>query len=193
MPSAVPVPSGAQRAAFEALARAAAAALHRTARRLARPPNQAADLVQETLLRAYRTFGTFREGTNGRAWLFTILYSVAINAAQRAGVHREIGVDDVDADPPMTPAVRVDAEEMALLRRIDVSPEVERALDALPEVFRTAVWLVDVEELTYEEAAGVIGCPVGTLRSRLFRGRRVLFESLRGYARANGLLGRAAP
>lgn len=193
MPSAVPVLSGAQRAAFEALARADAAALHRTARRLARPPNQAADLVQETLLRAFRTFGTFREGTNGRAWLFTILYSVAINAAQRAGVRREIGVGDVDADPPTTSAVRVDAEEMALLRRIDVSPEVERALDALPEVFRTAVWLVDVEELTYEEAAGVLGCPVGTLRSRLFRGRRVLFESLRGYARANGLLGKAAP
>jgi RNA polymerase sigma-70 factor (ECF subfamily) len=190
MPAAATVPSDALRAAFEALARREAAALYRTARRLARPPNQAADLVQETLLRAYRTFASFQEGTNGRAWLFTILYSVAINAGRRAGAHREIGVDDVEADGAPAGPVRVDAEEVALLRRIDASPDVERALDGLPEAFRTAVWLVDVEELTYEEAAAVIECPVGTLRSRLFRGRRALFETLRGYARANGLLGR---
>jgi RNA polymerase sigma-70 factor, ECF subfamily len=187
-PSPSSPPSSDLRAAFEQLARSEAPALYRTARRLARPPTEAGDLVQESLLRAYRTFEHFRPGTNGRAWLFTILYSVAINDAKRHGRRAEIPMDEPGSEGALGPGARVGDEELALLRRIDVSPEVEHALAELAEPFRSAVLLVDVEELTYEEAAGVLACPVGTLRSRLFRGRRLLFTALSAYARRTGLL-----
>ncbi len=187
-PGPSPRPSPDLRAAFEQLARAEGPALYRTARRLARPPTEAGDLVQETLLRAYRTFANFQPGTNGRAWLFTILYSVAINDAARFGRRTEVAMDRVETELATAPDARVGDEEMALLRRIDASPQVDTALAELVEPFRTAVILVDMEELTYEEAAGVQGCPVGTLRSRLFRGRRLLFAALRDYAQQRGLL-----
>lgn len=172
---------------FEHLARTEAPALYRTARRLARPPLEGDDLVQETLLRAYRTFVNFTPGTNARAWLFTILYSVAANAAKRAGRRVEQGVDDVEKEVSLAGG-RVSDEEWALLRRFDATPCIEAALAALNEAFRIAVLLVDVEELTYEEAAAVVGCPVGTLRSRLFRGRRQLYGLLRDHAERGGRL-----
>lgn len=187
-PGVSPRPSAELRAAFEVLARAEAPVLYRTARRLAKPPTEASDLVQETLLRAYRTFANFRPGTNGRAWLFTILYSVAFNDASRFGRRAEVTLDRSEAELAADPDARIDGEEMALLRRIDASPQVEAALASVAEPFRMAVILVDMEELTYEEAAGVLECPIGTLRSRLFRGRRLLFVALRDYARQHGLL-----
>lgn len=176
------------RTAFEELARLEAPVLYRTARRLAQPPTEAADLVQETLLRAYRTFANFRPGTNGRAWLFTILYSVAMNEAERRGRRSEVSLDDPASAASVSSDVRSHHEELTLLRRIDVAPQIETALAQLAEPFRTAVMLVDIEELMYEEAAEVVGCPVGTLRSRLFRGRRQLFAALAEYARQAGLL-----
>jgi len=185
-PSSPPAPD--LRAAFAQLARAEAPVLYRTARRLARPPTEAGDLVQETLLRAYRTFANFRPGTNGRAWLFTILYSVATNDAERYGRRAEVAVNDLEGDVALLRGGRASDEELTLLRTIDVSPQVETALAQLAEPFRSAVILVDMEELTYEEAAGAVGCPVGTLRSRLFRGRRQLFDALSDYARRTGLL-----
>lgn len=180
----------ARRAAFERLAMPHARALHRTAHRLSGRAEDASDLVQETYLRAYRTFDNFQPGTNEKAWLFTILHSILANrwqAARRAP--DEVGVDDLDqrmAGSLM--AVDPDAEEQ-LLRRLGATPEIHQALSALPDVFRAAVLLVDVEQLTYEESATVLDCAVGTVRSRLARGRRLLYVALVDYARRTGLLG----
>ncbi len=140
------------------------------------------------MLRAYRTFANFTQGTNGRAWLFTILYSVATNAAQRERRHPAVQIDGIDER--FAEAVSSDGahRELTLVRQLDASHHVDAALDRLSAAFRTAVVLVDLEELSYEEAAGVMGCPVGTLRSRLFRGRKQLFLELRDYARSAGLL-----
>ena len=177
-------------ARFEAVALPLMDALYGQALHLTRRPEAAGDLVQETFLRAWRTFGNFTGGTNARAWLFTILYSVFINdyrRGQRQPEHVSVeamegAFDESLAEPDWEAnfVALVDAE-------LDWSgPEVRAALDALPEDFRAAVQLVDVEEFSYEEAAAVLNCPVGTVRSRLFRARRVLYVALRDYARRLG-------
>lgn len=147
--------------------------------RLTRRPEDARDLVQETFLRAYRSFRSFEAGTNAKAWLLTILYSVFVNAyRKRSREPRNVSVDDVDEkflashDGPLPADLDVVTDQ-----------EVEQALAALPEAFRSAVLMVDIRGLTYDEASAVLACPVGTLRSRLFRARRQLFVSLREYAR----------
>jgi RNA polymerase sigma-70 factor (ECF subfamily) len=175
------------RAEFEQLVLPVLPVLHRTARRLAHPPADASDLVQETCLRAYRTFANFERGTNVKAWLFTILYSVAVNVADKERHRPEVQVDDVDERFANATHRRDDAE-LALLRQFDGSPHVDNALVQLPEEFRSAVVLVDLEELTYEEAASALGCPVGTLRSRLFRGRKRLFLALMDYVPSRRVL-----
>jgi RNA polymerase sigma-70 factor (ECF subfamily) len=178
-----------RRAAFERLAMPHARALHRTAQRLTGRADDASDVVQETFLRAYRTFDGFRPGTNEKAWLFTILYSILANrwqAARRAP--GEVIVDDLDARVVGSlAAVDPDAEQQ-LLQQLGATPEIHQALSTLPEVYRAAVLLVDVEQLTYEETAAVLDCAVGTVRSRLARGRRLLYTSLVDYARRTGLL-----
>jgi RNA polymerase sigma-70 factor, ECF subfamily len=179
-----------KRAQFETIAVPLMSALYNVALRLVWSPDDAADVLQETYLRAYRTFDNFRPGTNARAWLFTILYSVVINRQKK--VQREAGFISVDEleerfsrylDASIQPSLRADPSAAD----ID-SPEVDSALQMLPDVFRVAVLLVDVQEFTYEEAAAIVGCPVGTLRSRLFRGRRLLFAALQDYARQAGYL-----
>jgi len=182
-----------RRAAFERLAMPHARALHRTAQRLTGRADDASDVVQETFLRAYRTFHGFRPGSNEKAWLFTILYSILANrwqAAERAP--DEVVVDDLDARVAGSlTAVDPDAEQR-LLQRLGATPEIHRALSSLPEVFRAAVLLVDVEQLTYEETAAVLDCAVGTVRSRLARGRRLLYAALVDYARRTGLVREAS-
>jgi RNA polymerase sigma-70 factor (ECF subfamily) len=178
-----------RREEFERLALPVAAALYRTAHRLSSRPDDAQDLVQETFLRAYRTFENFREGTNAKAWLFTILYSIVANrwrAERRAP--DELAVDDVEARFGAAVASADRGPEQSLLARLDAAPEVDRALRSLPDAQRAAVLLVDVEELTYDEAAAVLECPVGTVRSRLARGRQQLYLSLTEYARRTGAL-----
>ncbi len=173
-----------RRTSFEHIALALAPALLRTARRHTRQPDDASDVVQETFLRAYRTFDNFQEGTNAKAWLFTILYSILANRWQRA--HRtpeELSADDVEARFGLALASTAPDPEHALLERLDASPEIETALGDLPDAYRAAVLLVDVEELTYEEAATALACPVGTVRSRLARGRKALFVALSDYAK----------
>ncbi len=176
------------RAEFEETALPVAPALYRTARRLTRRPEDAGDAVQETMLRAYRTFERFQPGTNARAWLFTILYSILTNDwRRRQRKPEEVSLEVVEER--FATAIRatgVDAES-ALLQRLDASPEVDSALKDLPEEYRAAVLLVDVEELTYEEAAAILGCPVGTVRSRLHRARKLLFVALHDYARRTGV------
>jgi len=166
--------------------------LFRTARRIAARPDDASDIVQETFLRAYRTFANFQDGTNAKAWLFTIMYSIVSNqwrADRRAPV--EVPVDELEGRfGAALSAGQPDAEQV-MLARLDASPEVDRALRDLPDTQRAAVLMVDVEELTYEEAAAVLDCPVGTVRSRLARGRKQLFVTLADYARrTNAVRGR---
>jgi RNA polymerase sigma-70 factor, ECF subfamily len=154
-------------------------ALYNTALRLVRNEADARDLVQETFLRAYRTFSGFTPGTNGRAWVFTILYSVFINRYRKA-----------QRDPDLLSTEELSErfhQELAAPRGVDPLPvgtavRIEEALAALPDAFRAAVVLVDLQEMSYEEAADVVGCPIGTLRSRLFRARRLLAGSLDAYA-----------
>jgi len=177
------VPPANTREEFEKAALPLLPAAYRFARRLAGSDADAMDLVQEAYLRAFRTRDAFTPGTNARAWLFQILYSVFVNTYRSS--RREPTVVSLDtpdelaapaADDPAADSLRCSA------------PEVEAAFGALPEPYRSAVALVDLEELSYEEAAAALSCPVGTLRSRLFRGRRQLAASLRDYALRSGYL-----
>ncbi len=163
--------------------------LYGTALRLIHKPEDASDLVQETFLRAYRTFDNFVPGTNARAWLFTILYSVFVNRYRRERRGPE-SVPLHEIEERFLDKMREGSGPDSGVRLLDGCPDdvVESALRQLPESFRSAVLLVDVEELSYEEAASAVGCPVGTLRSRLFRGRKLLFVQLREHARKAGYL-----
>ena len=173
---------------FEAEAMPFMDALYHKALRLTRSPDDASDLVQETCLRAYRAFASYQEGTNCKAWLFTIQYSIFVNKYRKERREPEtVSMDEMEETFHLALSDdRWDADFAAMADW--KGPEVSEALDKLPEDFRAAVLLVDVEELTYEEAAGVMNCPVGTLRSRLFRARRMLFLELRDYARKTGFI-----
>jgi RNA polymerase sigma-70 factor (ECF subfamily) len=177
-------------ARFEAAALPFIGALYNKALYLTRRPEDARDLVQETYLRAYRTFSSFKEGTNCKAWLFTILYSTFINKYRKDQREPDtVSIDELEETLHRTLADRDWDTNFAALTRSELDwqePEVNHALAKLPEDFRSAVLLVDVEGFTYEEAAAVLDCPVGTLRSRLFRARRMLFLELNDYARRMG-------
>lgn len=182
-------------AQFEAVALPFMGALYTKALSLTGRPEDAADIVQETYLRACRTFGNFVEGTNAKAWLFTILYSIFINKYRKNQRDPQIvSIEEWEETYHQELTDPTWDEDFAGLLESEGAwqgPEISEALGKLPEEFRAAVLLVDVEQLTYEEAAGVMNCPVGTLRSRLFRARRVLFVALRNYARTKGFFGRA--
>jgi len=171
-----------KREAFEAAVLPFMRALYNTALRLTREPADAADLVQETFLRAYRTFENFTPGSNCKAWLFTILYSISTNQYHQAKRRpRMESVEELEA--PANPE-----SDIALVTAWGSrwNPEVERALRRLPEDFLTPLLLIDVEGLSYEEAAAVLGCAVGTVGSRLFRGRKLLYGMLQEYAHQAG-------
>ena len=179
-----------ERERFEALAMPLTQPLYGFALRLTRGGDNASDLVQETFLRAYRTFGSFRTGTNAKAWMFKILYSIHVNEAKRRERRpATMSMDSAYDDGPMEIADWSGTAEILTNPAIDwEGSEVEQEVSALPEEFREAVLLVDLGDLTYEEAATVAGCPVGTIRSRLARGRRRLSERLRDLARSRGLV-----
>ncbi len=178
-----------RRIRFESLALPFMQRLYNTALRLTSDAHEAEDVVQDTYLRALRTFDNFRPGTNAGAWLFTVLYSVVIN--RRKKTRREVGplpVEELEeryrlvAEAPIGDVGDVEAWGASWPK------EIEAALRALPEAFRDVVLLVDVQELSYEQAADVLACPVGTVQSRLYRGRRLLFAALEQYARQAGHL-----
>ena len=169
-------------ARFEAEALAYIDSLYRTALRLTRNPADAEDLVQETYLKAFRSAGRFEPGTNLRAWLFTILHNTARNRARDRA--REMVTIDSEAveraaegGPGSGDAVGATPESLLLRETLD--PDLQAALDALPEAFREAVWLRDVEEFSYAEIAEMLSIPAGTVMSRISRGRRMLFDALK--------------
>ena len=174
---------------FEAVALVHLDALYRGALRLTHNRAEAEDIVQETCLRAFKGFDRFNPGTNCRAWLFTILRNTFLNRVRDAG--REI----LEGDS----AVWESVSESIVETGVGESPEeqflqtvlhgdVDRALRSLPLVFREAVVLADLEGLSYKEVADVIGCPTGTVMSRLSRGRRLLRKTLGRFAREHGYI-----
>jgi RNA polymerase sigma-70 factor (ECF subfamily) len=159
-------------------------AAFRLARALTGRAQDAEDLVQDATLRAFAGFDGYRRGTNARAWLLTIVRRTYLNDRRRAEarprtVSLEGDGDHVGRHAPADPLVPSPEEEV--LRTVD-RELVLAALAGLPEPYRTALALVDMEGLRYAEAASVLGCPIGTVMSRLARGRRALYERLRSGA-----------
>jgi RNA polymerase sigma-70 factor (ECF subfamily) len=182
-----------RRARFEAEALPHLKAVYNHAWRLARHEEDARDLAQETFLRAYQAFDTYQAGTNARAWLLKVLYSVFVNRyRRRRRAPVEVSIDEMELRYPRRFAAPEEPAPRDPWRPASWSaPEVEAALGELPEAFRQTVLLVDVEELSYEEAAAALACPTGTVRSRLFRARRLLAELLEKHAPGRGLASRA--
>lgn len=153
---------------------------------LTRQREEADDLFQETYFRAYRSFHQFTPGTNGRAWLLTIMHNAFKNRyPERLRAARTVAFDTVAGEYERTPGRAGDAacdDPAALLATQTLDREVADALRALPEEYRATFILIDMEELTYEEAATILGCPIGTVRSRLSRARRCLRTALARYA-----------
>src|SRR6266849_3214221 len=183
----------ADQAQFAELTMPYMSALYSAALRMTRNPADAEDLVQETYLRAYRGFGGFKDGTNLKAWLYKILTNTFINS-YRAKKRRP---DEVDLD---------DTEDFYLFRRLggleaaeagrtpetevlDSIPDevVKEALEVLPEQFRMAVLLADVEGFSYKEIAEILDVPIGTVMSRLHRGRKALQKALWSFGQEHGL------
>src|SRR6266581_872 len=167
-------------------------ALYGTALRLCRNERDAEDLVQDSLLRAYRYWNKFEKGTNCKAWLFKILTNTFINRYHKGRRDQEIA-DLAAADEAATASILSHEvtqssrdPEGAVASRL-LSNDVVRALEALPADFRLAVLLCDVEEFSYKEIAEIMECPVGTVMSRLYRGRRLLQRALHDYAVEQGI------
>lgn len=155
---------------------------------LTRNESDADDLVQETFLRAFKGWHTFMPGTDCRRWLFTICRNTFIRLSTRRRATHEVLEGDADAMEAVlghAEAVRQGIGD--LFDRIDVAPAIRAAVSALPEPHHSIVVLVDLEGLSYEEAAAVLEVPVGTVRSRLFRARRHVQEALVEHARDMGI------
>lgn len=147
------------------------------------------DLVQDTFLKAYEGWETFTPGTECRGWLFTICRNTFYRRRRREA--RQIACEDPELEALAASAVHASAQEGGygdMFARFDVSDALDRAIDALPDNFREVVLLVDVHDQSYEEAAGTLEVPIGTVRSRLFRARRLLQEALIAHARDAGLV-----
>jgi RNA polymerase sigma-70 factor, ECF subfamily len=152
--------------------------LYGTAMRLTRNRADAEDLVQDTVVKALRFAAQFTPGSNLKAWVFTILHNTWRNRlrdAARGPVHLE---SDLMDDAPGVDAAVTPVTPETILLRDTLDADLQAALDGIPEAFREAVWLRDVDELSYAEIAGVLGVPIGTVMSRISRGRRLLFERL---------------
>jgi RNA polymerase sigma-70 factor (ECF subfamily) len=150
--------------------------LYSAALRLTRNEADAQDLVQDTYLRAFRAADQFRPGTNARAWMFTILHNTFLNA-RRDQVRSPVEADSNLVERAADTAAGVASPEVILLREV-MDVDLTDALEALPAVFREAVWLRDVEQFTYDEMATILGVPLGTVMSRISRGRRMLHDQL---------------
>lgn len=173
-----------QRERFERLAEAAFSSIYGTALRLTRDQEEAHDLSQEALVRAYEAFDRF-DGRNFKAWILRILTNLYINRyrkVQRTGTTASLDVEDSGFEPAAP------AEEIPDRQMLDnlLGSEVEEALQKVPETFRIAVLLSDLEGLSYDEIAEATEVPVGTVRSRIARGRAILRRELERFAREQG-------
>jgi RNA polymerase sigma-70 factor (ECF subfamily) len=168
--------------------------MYGAAMRLTRDPSEAEDLVQDSIVRAYRFWDTFQKGTNIKAWLFTILRNTFINGYHRKGRARSFQSDVNAQMHALGPAVAVAnstsqppgpeevvSGQITLLR-------IREALDALPPDYRLAVTLADLEGLSYKEIADIMECPIGTVMSRIYRGRKALHKLLYEHAREIGIV-----
>ncbi len=171
--------------AFEQEALSFIDSLYGTALRLTRNRADAEDLVQDTYLKAFRATEQFERGTNLKAWLFTILHNTFRNRVRDAG-RSPIDVDSEVVEQATAAGPHEHTPE-ELLTRATLDADLQAAVDALPDVFRQAVWLRDVEEFSYAEIAAMAGVPIGTVMSRISRGRKMLFDRLTR-ARATGSL-----
>ena len=160
-------------------------ALYGAALRLTRNPADAEDLVQETYLKAFRFAERFERGTNLRAWLFTILHNTQRNRRRDAAHELAVSDSEVVDRAAARPAEGATPEQVLLRATLDA--DLQAAVDALPVAFREAVWLRDVEELSYAEIARVLDVPLGTVMSRISRGRRLLYERLTARTGLGGL------
>ena len=172
-----------KRREFEELALQHMDSLYSVALRMTKNVSEAQDLVQDAYLRAYRFFDRFERGTNFKAWLFKILKNVYINKYRKElRKPQMVDISSVEAlnslQGPTTP------EDEIFNKLLD--DDVTRAMDALPEDFRLAIMLADLDGLSYKDVAKILDCPIGTVMSRLHRGRKLLKNNLYEYAKAHG-------
>jgi RNA polymerase sigma-70 factor (ECF subfamily) len=175
--------------AFEAEALRWFPELTRFALSLTRNEADADDLVQETFLRAYASWDSFTPGTECRGWLFVICRNTFRRTRLRES--RQVEADDAELEALAAAALHASALQAgygSLFSDVDLSDAIRRAVEALPESFREAVTLVDLNDQSYEDAARILDVPVGTVRSRLFRARRLMQEALIDHARDAGLV-----
>jgi RNA polymerase sigma-70 factor, ECF subfamily len=184
----------ARRGEYERLITAHLDGLYSTARRLTRNPAAAEDLVQDTMLKAWRSFQTFQPGTNGRAWLYRILMNTYFDAHRKQLREPDVVPSDDVGDLYLYGRARDgdalgeagNPESLVLSQVMDA--EMREGLEALSPAFLAAVLLVDVDGFAYKEAAEVLGIPVGTVMSRLYRGRHTLRRRLVEYVRRRRLV-----
>lgn len=163
-------------------------ALYNFALRLTADPNDAEDLVQDTIVKAYRFFTSYEKGTNAKAWLFRILKNSYINNYRKKSKKpQQVDYDEVSTFYETVRAEHTDTSDLEdRMYRELMDDDITGALEDLPEDFRTVVLLCDVEGFTYEEIANMLDVPIGTIRSRLHRGRNLLKAQLLEYARQRG-------
>ena len=165
--------------------------MYSSALRMTRNPSDAEDLVQETFLRAYRGFAGFQEGTNLKAWLYRILTNTFINSYRKKQREPKTVPDENVEDWYLYDRLAAQSSEAsaeATVLEAIPDEDVKAALDALPEAFRMAVLLADVEGFSYKEIAAILDIPIGTVMSRLHRGRRALEKRLWDVVRERGLV-----
>jgi RNA polymerase sigma-70 factor (ECF subfamily) len=175
---------------FESEALSHLDSIYNSALYLTRNERDAEDLAQDTFLKAFRHFEQFQPGTNCRAWLFRIMVNTFLNRTRKSV--RELSfIEEIETTEPSAATVRDGASHMldpesGYLQQM-FSETVREAIESLPADFRTAVVLADLQDFSYKEIAEIMNCPVGTVMSRIFRGRRLLQSRLRGYAAEHGI------
>ena len=173
---------------FEKLTLPHLKAVSRFALSLTRDRADADDLVQETYFLAWRGWKTYRPESDTRPWLFTICRNAFLRTLRRANRMVESEDGDMDALPAVVSHVHAVSLGLGdIFERVDVRPAIEQAIRNLPEPHHSVLVLIDLEEHSYEEAAMILGLPIGTVRSRLFRARRIIQQTLIAYAQDAGL------